>query len=115
MEHLITLARGLKCGYVSCNFRDLATDKFVFPSYNIIEYSNTKVAFVGVCTPATMASSNPSFFTDGNGKLIYDFDGNRLEESIQEAADNAKKDSADFVILIGHLGESGVLEKLTAQ
>lgn len=99
----------LKCGFISCNMRDLRTGKLIFKPYRILTYGSTKVAFVGVCTPETIVTSTPSFFKDENGKFIYDFDGDKtgtkLLTSIQKAVDDAKSEGADYVIVVGHLGE----------
>ena len=54
---------------LSCNFIDLKTQKPVFDGYKVVSYGDTKVAFVGVCTPETYTKSTPTYFQDANGKL----------------------------------------------
>ena len=104
-----SLARNLKCGFISCNIRDLRTGELIFKPYKMFTYGDVKVAFVGATTPETIVKSTPSFFTDEDGKYIYDFDGEqtgqKLIASIQKAVDDARAEGADYVIVVGHLGE----------
>ena len=101
--------KNLKCGYLVCNFREIATNKLVLPPYKILNYGKVKVAYVGICTPETMVKSRPMTFMDEHGKFIYDFDGEstgkKLCASVQKAADDARAAGADFVVAVGHLGE----------
>lgn len=138
MGQFENFAKNLKCGYVSCNFRrtggpsadggawtrplavgrDLATGRPVFEPYKIISYGNTKVAFVGVCTPQSITSSTPSSFMDAQGNYIYDFDGDltgeKLCASVQRAVESARAEGADFVILVAHLGEDAPVKAWSA-
>ena len=102
-------AKNLKCGFISCNLRDLRTGELLFKPYRIFTYGAVKVAFVGVCTPESITKSTPSTFMDESGKFIYGFDGEeagkKLIASIQKAADDARAEGADYVIVVGHLGE----------
>ena len=102
-------ARNLKCGFISCNLRDLRTGELVFKPYRILTYGDVKVAFVGAITPETFAKTTPYYFMDEDGKFIYDFDGEHTGEkliaSIQKAVDSARAEGADYVVVVGHLGE----------
>ena len=104
-----SFVRNLKPGFISCNLRDLLTGKLLFAPYKIFTYGDVKVAFVGVCTPESIVKSTPSTFMDENGNYIYDFDGEatgeKLIATIQKAVDEAKSEGADYVIVVGHLGE----------
>ena len=102
-------AKNLKCGFISCNLRDLRTGEPVFKPYKIFSYGDVKVAFVGACTPESITKSTPSTFMDESGKYVYDFDGEttgeKLIATIQKAVDDARAEGADYVIVVGHLGE----------
>jgi len=111
MDQFLHFTKTLETGYTSCNFRDLRTGELVFKPYKIIEYScGVKVAFVGIVTPESITRSVPTYFMDSNKNYIYDFDGDETGEkfyaTIQKAVNDAKKEGADFVIAVGHLGES---------
>ncbi len=102
-------AKNLKPGFHSCNLRDLRTGQLLFAPYKIFTYGDVKVAFVGACTPESIVKSTPSTFMDEDGKYIYDFDGDKTGEkliaSIQKAVDDARAEGADYVFVVGHLGE----------
>ncbi|ORX43925.1 Metallo-dependent phosphatase [Piromyces finnis] len=108
MNQFYQLSKNLTCDYISCNFRNLITGKLVFEPYKIISYGNVKVAFIGICTPETITKSKPSSFMNNNGNYIYDFDldssGKKLYDSVQKAVDDSRKNGADYVIVLGHLG-----------
>ncbi len=102
-------AKNLSCGYISCNLEDSVTGQLVFKPYKIIKYGNTKVAYVGICTPESISKSTPSSFMDSMGNYIYDFcgdkTGGKLCEAVQKAVNQALDEGADYVIAVGHLGE----------
>ncbi|MBQ3346135.1 MAG: bifunctional metallophosphatase/5'-nucleotidase [Synergistaceae bacterium] len=102
-------SRNLKCGFISCNLRDLRTGELLFKPYRILKYGDVKVAFVGAITPESIVKSTPSTFMDENRNFIYDFDGDmtgeKLIASIQKAVDAARAEGADYVIVVAHLGE----------
>ena len=111
-------AKDLKCGLISCNFRDLRTGELVLKPYRIFTYGDVRVAFVGVCTPESLTKSTTTTFMDEGGKRIYGFDedtsGEKLIMSIQKAVDEARADGADFVIVVGHLGIKDVTDVWTS-
>ena len=102
-------ARNLRCGFISCNIRDLRTGELIFKPYKILTYGGVKVAFIGATTPESIVKSTPSSFMDENRNFIYDFDGDttgeKLIASIQKAVDAARAEGADYVIVVAHLGE----------
>lgn len=115
MEQFLKLVSQMKCGYYCANLIDIKTRKLVLPPYKIFELGNKKAAFIGTTTPQTLTSSTPKYFQDKNGKFIYGFleddSGLKLYKALQEAADKARKEGADYVFLVGHLGTNGALPK----
>ncbi len=113
IPHFMKFAVSLDCGLYSSNFTNLNTNTLVLSPYKILNYGNVKVAFVGVCTPESITKSTPSFFKDDNGEYIYGFgggtDGNEMVAQIQKAVNDAKAEGADYVIVVGHLGEGSGL------
>ncbi len=111
MERFLELAPLQKAGYYSANFIDLKTNKTVLPPYKMLQYEDKKVAFIGVTTPEALSTSTPTFFQDGNGKYIYSFcedsDGTRLYKQLQKTINQARKEGADYVFIVGHLGIDG--------
>ena len=115
MPRFLELAGQLNCGYSSCNFMDLRTNAPVFSPYRIFTYGDTRVAFLGATTPESFSKSTPKYFQDENGNYLYGFcedsSGEKLYNQIQSYADDARKNGADYVILVGHLGENGITER----
>ena len=115
MSRFLELAGRLNCGYYACNFMDKATGATVFAPYKMIAYGDTEIAYVGVSTPESFTKSTPAYFQDSAGNYIYTFcedeSGQGLYNQIQASVDAARNEGADYVILVGHLGETGVTDR----
>ena len=107
-DRFLEIVKDSKVPYVSCNLIKLADGKNVLDSYKILEAGGKKIAFVGITTPETLVKSTPAFFQNEKGEWIYDFcndaKGEKLYKAVQTAVDAAKKEGADYVIAVGHLG-----------
>ncbi len=108
MEQFFELMELQDATIISCNFMDLTTNTQPFDAYEIKDYNGIQVAYVGISTPETLTSSDPSSFQDTNGNYIYGFSedatGEDLYTSVQVAVDEALAEGADYVVAIGHLG-----------
>ncbi|MBQ7216361.1 MAG: carboxylesterase family protein [Synergistaceae bacterium] len=109
IPQFMNFTQSLDCGLYSSNFTDLTTNSLVLTPYKILTYGNVKVAFVGAATPETITKSTPSFFKNDNGAYIYSFggndDGSEMVSQIQKAVNDAKAEGADYIIIVGHLGD----------
>ena len=101
--------------FLSCNFIDNRTGEPVFDGYTVKTYEvdgkEVNIGFVGITTPETIAKSTPTFFQDEEGNYIYSMDVAETQDmydDVQEAIDGAYADGADFVIAVGHMGDTGV-------
>ena len=81
----------------------------------MVRYGKTDVAYIGITTPSTISTSSPSQFLDEQGNYIYSFSGENLFEVVQNAINSAKKDGAEYIIALSHLGTEGVNENWSAQ
>lgn len=119
MDRLLELSNQLNCGYYSCNFTDLRTGESVFEPYKIMDFGQVQVAFVGATTPESFTKSTPKYFQDDSGNYIYGFcedeTGQALYSRIQETVDEARTAGADYVILVGHLGNAGITPRWASQ
>ncbi len=116
LKELLVRADELNCGYICANFFNTESGELLFDPYKIVEAGDKKIAFVGATTPETLAGSNPVFFQNEEGEYIYSFGGDgSIYERLQTAIDNAKEDGADYVVLLGHLGETDIREGWSAQ
>lgn len=107
MDNFLKLAENeAEYKYICCNFTK--NDELVFAPYAIKEAAGMKIGFVGVTTPATIKTSTPKYFQDANGNYIYGFlqdeTGQKLYDAVQKAVDDVKKEGADLVYVIGHMG-----------
>ncbi len=107
MERFLELTKKANFPYISANFNK--EGELVFQPYVIKEFDGVKIAFVGVTTPTTPRSSTPRYFKDENGNYIYGFmqdeNGEAVYAAVQKAVDDARAEGAQYVILMGHLGD----------
>ena len=107
MDNFLSLAKKAQFKYISCNFQYRGEN--VFDSYVIREIGGRKIAFVGVTTPTTLTASTPTAFLDENGEYVYSFledeNGEAVFNAVQSAADEARKEGAEYVIVMGHMGQ----------
>ena len=110
-DWFLELSKKANYPYISCNLKK--NGELVFPPYLIKEVNGTKIGFVGVTTPRTLTSCNPENFKDSEGNIVYDFcldqTGEALIAAIQGAVDDARKEGAEYVILMAHIGNSEAL------
>ena len=107
MARFLELTEKANFPYLSCNFNK--EGELLFAPYAIKELSGVKIAFVGVTTPTTPRSSTPKYFMNENGEYIYTFmqdtTGEALYAAVQKAADDARAEGANYVIVMAHLGD----------
>ena len=119
MEKLLGLSARLDCGYSACNFVNLPSKTQVFAPYRIMEYDDIQVAFVGVATPESITKYTPAYFQDQFGRYRFSFcedeTGEALYSQVQRAVDQARGEGADYVIMVGHLGDNGITEKWSSR
>lgn len=106
MNQFLHLTEQAEFPYISCNFNH--EGELVFAPYIILEENGKRIAFVGVTTPETLTSSTPKYFKDDNGEYVYGFfqdgSGEALYQAVQDAVDSAREEGADYVYVLGHLG-----------
>ena len=99
------LMEALQAECLCCNFKDLRTGKQIYEPYHIVNYGGFDVAFVGMSTPYTINSSTPSYFKDETGQYVYSFCIDNFYDVVQSAVNSARKEGADFVVVLSHLGD----------
>jgi 2',3'-cyclic-nucleotide 2'-phosphodiesterase (5'-nucleotidase family) len=106
MDNFLKLAEKANFPYISCNFNK--EGELVFQPWIIKEIDGVKFGFVGVTTPMTLRSSTPRYFMNENGEFIYGFlqdeTGASLYEAVQKAVDEVRAEGANYVIVLGHMG-----------
>ena len=119
IPQLKKLVKKLDAKVVSCNFRTVKGNKAVFKGYTMKKFGNKKVAFVGITTPEAITKSTPVYFQNSKGKYIYslcnDKTGKALYDRVQKNVDLARKNGADYVVAVAHLGMEGTTSYWTSE
>lgn len=106
MDRFLELTEMAEYPYISCNFNK--NGELMFDPYTILEAGGVKIGFVGVTTPETLTTSTPKYFQDENGDFLYGFlqdeTGETLCNAVQKAVDDARAAGAQYVIVLGHMG-----------
>ena len=89
---------------VCANFADAGASMSYYPAYVLYRIGDKRVAFVGAVTPETMLLESYAFHDD-DGKVIYDLKPETFYPLVQQAVDDARREGADYVVLLSHVGE----------
>ena len=109
-ERLKELLDSLNCKKVISNVKYTGSKINAFegiPEYVIYDFNGTKVGFIGVLTPQTITESTPAYFKEGDNYVYSFYDGEEgsvLQNKVQEVVDEVRKQGADYVIALTHLG-----------
>lgn len=125
-DRLLELAQQAEAGgafYLATNIRNSITDEPLLHLGSMQTYLQDGepivVAFIGIATPETLTKSRPSNFQDENGTTYVDFYGDETGEAlydrVQSMVDKARKDGADYVVAVGHLGNQGVTPRWSSK
>lgn len=116
MTRLSELIDSSKASYVVSNFAYTGKGKNLFEnieSSKIVEMpvagKKIKIGFIGALTPASFSASIPTSFQE-DGKFVYNLyegeNNKRLIEILQKNIDQLKKDGANYIVMLSHLGVS---------
>lgn len=75
--------------------------------YEIADFGDVQVAFLGIVTPETITKAEPGLFMDGD-EWIYTFHQESPEEFydyIEDVASQAIAEGADYVVALSHMGD----------
>ena len=115
MDRFLALTEMADFPYISCNFN--REGELVFEPYVIRELAGFKVAFVGVTTPKTLTTSTPRYFMNDQGEFVYGFfqddTGEGVYSAVQSAVDAARAEGADYVVVMGHMGNEATCSPWT--
>lgn len=95
-----------------CNFRRVDQAESRFEPYTMVQYGQTKIAYVGITTPSTLVSAAPAQFKGEDGEFIYTFSPDELQQVVQAAVDGARGEGADYVVALSHLGDEDGLHNV---
>ena len=104
LERLEELVDMMDTKPICCNFSEIGDNDSYFEPYSMVSYGNIDIAYIGITTPTTIASSSPTQFRDENGEPIYTFNPTTLYDIVQNNIDLAKTAGAEYVIALSHIG-----------
>ncbi len=108
IPRLTELLAKLKAKVISCNITHIKDQSNAYTPYVITEIQGIKIAFVGITTPESLSKSTPIYFQDAEGNYILSFaeggKGMDLYAAVQKNVDAVRKQGADIVIALAHLG-----------
>ena len=104
LERLEELVNMMDTKPICCNFSAINDDESCFEPYSMVTYGNIDIAYIGITTPTTIASSSPTQFKDENGNYLYTFNPTTLYDIVQKNIDAAKTAGAEYVIALSHIG-----------
>ena len=104
LERLEELVNMMDTKPICCNFSAINDDESCFEPYSMVSYGNIDIAYIGITTPTTIASSSPTQFKDENGNYLYTFNPTTLYDVVQKNIDAAKTAGAEYVIALSHVG-----------
>lgn len=110
MEQLSSIIGESSAQYLTCNITYTGSGENALSEvapYEIIEYGDTSVAFIGVATPESITKSTPAYFME-NDEFVYDFcgeSGEKLYECVQGYVDECTEKGADYIVVLSHLGD----------
>lgn len=114
LDSFLDMIEASSLNYICCNFTDLDGNLVMPKAYDVLSFTiegkDVKIGFVGVDTPESIAKGTPKYFQDDDGDFIYTFkeDPADLYQTVQDSIDACRDDGANYVVILGHLGDTGV-------
>ena len=84
---------------VCCNFLTLPDSLPVYNAYTLQNYGGRTIAFIGVTTPSVPIHTSPAYFDH------YTFGENNCAAIVQRCVDEVRRQGAQTVIVLSHLGD----------
>ncbi len=115
MPRMGQITEGLNATVSACNLFDLRSGKpeVMFPAYVMKSFGNVDVAILGIATPYSFVSSTPSYFQNEKGEYVYSLSSENFFSTVQKSIDKARKEGAEYVIAVTHLGDD-ILDEINA-
>ena len=103
MPQMFRLTEALDAPVVCANLKNVQTDAYLYPAYHIVSYGEVNVAYIGF---TTTTSGTVKSLSDEQGNTLYSFMREEFYENAQYFIDEARRNGADYVVALSHLGDS---------
>ena len=114
VPRMLSLLHDASIPVTSVNLIALPSDTLLFTPYILRTFGRKTVAFIGVVTPESMVGESYAFF-DEEGHQLYDLGEDSLVHRVQGTVDEVRRQGADYVVLLSHLGEYSTRGFLTSR
>lgn len=103
MSQMFSLTEALDAPVVCANLKNVQTGAHLYPAYHMMRYGKVDVAYIGF---TTTTSGTVKSLDDEQGNVLYSFMRDDFYRNAQHVINEARKNGADFVIALAHLGDS---------
>ena len=103
MSQMFSLTEALDAPVVCANLKNVQTGAHPYPAYHMMRYGKVDVAYIGF---TTTTSGTVKSLGDEQGNVLYSFMREDFYRNAQHVINEARKNGADFVIALAHLGDS---------
>lgn len=103
MTQMFKITDALEAPVVCANLKNVQTSAHPYPAYHIIRYGEVDVAYIGF---TTTTSGTVTSLSDEQGAPLYSFMRDEFYQQAQYHIDVARKNGADYVVALAHLGDS---------
>ena len=100
---MFNITDSLNAPVLCANLKNVQTDVYPYPAYHIVKYGDVDIAYIGF---TTTTSGTVTSLSDEQGNPLYSFMREDFYLNAQHFIDKARKDGADYVIALSHLGDS---------
>ena len=103
MQQMFDITEALDAPAVCANLKNVQTGTYPYPAYHILRYGEVDVAYIGF---TTTTSGTAKSLSDEQGNPLYSFMREEFYQNAQYFIDEARRNGADYVIALSHLGDS---------
>jgi 2',3'-cyclic-nucleotide 2'-phosphodiesterase (5'-nucleotidase family) len=103
-ERMQELLSGIGAPVTCVNLCKAGAAEPCYAKYVMQQCGDRRIAFIGALTPETMLLEKYAFY-DTKGAATYDLRADSFHTLIQQATDEARREGADYVVALLHVGE----------
>ncbi len=103
IPQMLNITESLNAPVLCANLKNVQTGTSPYPAYHIISYGDVDIAYIGF---TTTTSGTVKSLSDEQGNPLYSFMREDFYLNAQKFIDKARKDGADYIIALSHLGDS---------
>lgn len=103
IEQMFNITDSLDATVLCANLKNIQTAEHPYQAYHIVKYGDVDIAYIGF---TTTTSGTVTSLSDEQGNPLYSLMRDDFYTNAQHFIDEARRDGADYVIALAHLGDS---------